>query len=701
MNAKTNRATRAPKIKLPEGYESEAAFLSDMRELYDLDAEFDKKNRDEGIEDARFVAGRQWDDADRRRRLRAKKPVMQVNRLPAFVQQVTGNRRMNETVIKVVPDNGGSKEVARIREGLIRSIQKNSHAETAYAKALENQVICGIGNFRVDLEYATDDVFEQDIRIRPIPNPYSVIWDRMRTEPTGRDARHCFVVDVLPEDTFKKRWPWATCSEIGNVGDSVSHINGWFTEGTVRVVSYWRMDSEPRMLALMRDGVVVDITDIEDDEWMAEVVLKDDGTPMMRTAQRSFAEMYLCTGLNVLEGPYRLPIDRVPVFRVPAWELNVEEEVYRFGLIRFLKDPQRLHNYWRSTIAEKLIATPKGNWVASDDAVKGREKAWRDSHLSDDPLLIYNGEAGAPPARIPPAQIETSLIQEAGMAAQDIKDVANMHEAAMGQVSNEVSGRAIMARQRVAEVGTFIYHDNLNLAIEEAGRVINNLIPVAYDTARVIKVIGADNDEELVRINDAEDLTSVDITAGKYAVSVTTGPSYVTKRIEAAESMLAMVNAMPETMSVVADMIVEAQDWPGSEEVARRLRLTLPAGMVKEDNKTPEQLQAEQAQQQQQAQMAEIEAAKAQAEIRERTARAMEAEARATEAAARAKQAEALAAKAWSDIGVNEARAASDIERNESEIETNEIKAATEVMERGRSDYYGMMDRARGTKDDN
>jgi hypothetical protein len=654
--AAADAAKRKKSPKKPDDFESEQTFLQHVRDTYAKDLEADEQNRRESIKDARFVAGEQWEADVEARRARAGKPTLTINRLPAYVAQLVGNRRLNETGIRVIPDAGGTKKAADIREGLIRSIQKISRAQYAYDKAFEQQVIGGLGNFQVHLDYAHDDVFEQDIRIAAIPNPLSVVWDRESVDPSGSDAEHVFVVDKLPRDEFKRRYPKATAGDFDSLSRAMR--SGWDTTDSVQVVSFWRMRSQPRTVALLQNGSVEDVTEIDIEQWFDAVATDQNGEPMVREVQRKYAQMYLCSSNDILAGPYELPVQRVPVFRVPGWEMFIEGDRYRWGLIRFMRDPQKLHNYWRSTIAEKLVGSAKAKWMASSAAVEGREAEWRRSHLSDDPLLIWNADSGAPPQRMPPMDMEGALIEQAGVASQDLRDVSNIHEANMGQRSNEVSGKAIMARQRVGEVGTVIYQDNLNAAIEEAGKVINQLIPFVYDTPRLIKVLGPDMlTEEHVRINDETDPESEDITLGKYSVTVTTGPSYTTRRVEAREEMMGMVNAMPDLMGIAADKIVEAQDWPGAEEIAKRLRTQLPAGMISEQDMNESEQQAQMQQQQQaqmqqqmQQQMFELEMAGKQADLALKHAQVQEAHARAEEAQARAKQAQAAAAKQLADI---------------------------------------------------
>jgi hypothetical protein len=302
--------------------------------------------------------------------------------------------------------------------------------------------------------------------------------------------------------------------------------------------------------------------------------------------------------------------------------------------VRFLRDPQRLHNYWRSVIAERLMQSSRARWLVSDMAVAGREKEWRSAHLRDDPLMVWNQDSGAPPVPVPPAQLEPALINEANTSSQDIKDVSNIHEASLGQQSNEVSGKAIIARQRVGETGTVVYHDNLNSAIEQCGRVCNELISVVYDTARIVKILGSDGEAALKSINDPDDPESVDLTSGKYSVTLSTGPSYTTKRVEAAESMMSFINAAPQAFAVAADLIVEAQDWPGAEKISKRLKAAMPP--QPDDEPTPEQQQAMQAAAQKQAMAEEFQLEMAKAELRKANAEASEAEARAELARAQA-----------------------------------------------------------------
>lgn len=634
-------------IPPPDDFETAADFLAYARKLYTDDRDADKDNRDAAIEDAEFFAGKQWDSDVKQRRETKRKPVLTVNRTIAFVGQIVGTRRMNETQIKVLPETGGSRTTAEIREGLIRNCEKKSKAARAYDTALQNCVVGGLGNFGLCLDYAKYDVFDQDIVFKEYPDAFSIVWDRLSVDKTGRDSNHVFVSDTLSRTAYDDKYPWATPSEF--VDDQATDMAGWFTSDDVRVVEFWRMRYRPCTLALMNTGEIVDITDLdENDPQRAEIAINPaTQQPYIRETQRPYAEKYILSGTDILEGPYRLDISRLPIFRVPAWEITINGTRHRFGLLRFLKDPQRLHNYWRSTIAEKLMMTPRARWVASDAAVSGREAQWRNAHLSDDPLLIYNGESGQKPEYTQPAQLEVALVQEANMSVQDLRDVSNLHEASLGQQSNEVSGKAIVARQRVGDIGTVVYHDNLNDAIGEAGEVANELIPIAYDAPRTIRTLSPDNKEAFARINDESDPNSVDIGVGMYSVHIATGPSTATKRVEAQEAMLNVFNAAPQVFAQAADLWAEQLDFPGAGKLAKRLRKLLPANLI-DPNDLSEEEKAEFAQmqeqaQQQQAMQMQVEMAKLKGELENQQAATLKLQAEARKAVADAAYAEARA----------------------------------------------------------
>lgn len=634
---------------VPDGYASAEDFLKEGREIYKEDREANRLNDEASLDDLKFAAGDQWNEAAKALREELGQPCITIDTIPQFIAQVVGDWRVNKTAIKVLPREDSDQDIASVRADLIRNIEAQSRAERVYSKAFADQVTCGIGNFRIDLDYADDDVFDRDIFIRPIQNPLAVTWDFMSIDPTGRDAGHCFVDDMLPRRVYEKRWPNTPPSEMDRRLSRECYAQGWISRDVVRVTEYWRILTRPRQIALMDDGRVLDVTDKPEEEYAAKLYRDEAGKPRMRTVERKYAQMHLITGFAILEGPYELPINRVPIIRCYGHEVSIGDYRARSSLIRPAKDPAMQRSFIRSVITEVITKAPRNQWLAPASALESRVEDFRNAAQSGDPVLLYNDTAGAPPILQPPVPVPAALIQLEAMSAQDMKDVTGLHDASLGMRSNETSGIAIQRRQQEGDIATIEFHDNMNAAVLEGGDVVNQLIGVVYDVARTARVLGPDEEHRLVRINDPGDPDSFDLGRGKYDTAITTGPAYMTRRLEAAQSMMEAVRVAPQIMEVAGDLVAKAQDWNGADKIAERLAKALPPHLRDDENGDqagqPTAEQAMQLQQQQaagkmQEQAMAAEAAKQAAAVREAEAKADQAEANARRAQIEMRRAE-------------------------------------------------------------
>jgi hypothetical protein len=572
---------------VPEGFDDQEDYLADMRENYKMDVEADQDNRDAALDDKRFVAGEQWDPEVLQQRQGL--PCLTLNTLPSFLAQLTGDWRTNKTAVKVLPAENGDKAIADVRSDLIRSIETKSRAERVYNGAFESMVQCGDGAFRVGVQYCGEDVFDQEITIGAVDDCLSVVWDRLSIDPTGRDATRCFVDDSIPKKEFEARWKEADPSTLNAKESRILTAGGWMDSKSVRVTEHWRMIERKRTLVLFKDGTIFDMDALKKEFPKPEEIdafIEKHGPPVKtRLAPCTYAQMHLVTGYKILAGPYEYKMTRLPIIRLTGRTVSVGDRRIRFGLVRFMKDVVRLRNFWRSVAAEQLGYAPKAQWIAPESAVEGREDAFRQAHKTRDPLLVYNDDAETPPERLEPPTIQSALLNEAQINSQDMKDISGIHDASLGIQSNETSGKAIMARQREGDVASLTYYDNGNAAILEAGDVMNQLIPQIYDATRIIRVIGEDESAKLVNINDPMDPKSPNLATGSYDVAITTGASYTTKRVEAAESMMNAIQVYPELMGIAGDLVIKAQDWPGAEELSERLLKTIPPQYLSDKEK--------------------------------------------------------------------------------------------------------------------
>jgi len=212
----------------------------------------------------------------------------------------------------------------------------------------------------------------------------------------------------------------------------------------------------------------------------------------------------------------------------------------------------------------------------------------------------------------------SGLLQAKAGAAEDIKATTGQYNASLGMGSNERSGKAILARQREGDVGTYHYGDNLARGVRHIARQLIDMIPKIYDTQRIARIIGEDGETKMVKINPEqqepvnkiEDQDGIVIEkiynpgVGRYDVVATTGPGYATKRQEALEAMAQLLQGNPQLWAVAGDLFVKNMDWPGAQEMAKRFAKTIDPKLMSDGEDNPE-LQA--AQQQMQAMAQEME----------------------------------------------------------------------------------------------
>jgi len=573
------------------------AILTLMRERFERANTYDNKNYDEMEDDVKFSFGGryQWDRATYEQRLNDNRPALTINRLKAPIRQVANEIRLNKPSIKANPvDDKGDKKIAEIYDGMIRGIERTSQAQVAYQTAAEGAIRAGFGVFEIRNEYEDEETFEQDIKIERILNQFAVHFDPSAKKITKEDAMYCFVEDVVTEEEYKRRWPDAELVDFE--GSSQTY---WVIDENIRIARYYVKEMVKKNIAITEEGEVWEVTQEQIDSGVLEGV----NIKKTRTAKVPKVKCYVVSGADILEGPFDIPSKFIPVVPVYGEETWVEGQNKPTGIVRDAKDPQKLYNYWRTTAAETIALQPKVPYLVTPGMIKALKPMWDNANHSNKPYLMYNPDQGQKPFKEPPPSPPAAMWQESAIASDDIKFTTGIFDSGLGNVGPEQSGRAILARQQKSEISNFIYTDNLAIAIQYAGRILVDMIPKVYDTQRIVRVIGIDDAEDLVPINQKLPTGEIinDLTAGKYDVTVNVGPSYQTKRAEAADSMMSFASAVPGVAANIADLIAKNMDWPGAEAIEERIKKTMPSHLIEEsdDEKTPAQQQAQEIQAQQ------------------------------------------------------------------------------------------------------
>lgn len=592
---------------------TDSDILKDAKEEFEECVQAEASNRADALDDLRFARlAEQWPEEVKRQREQEGRPCLTINRLPAYIRQVVNDSRQNKPSIKVKPvDDSADIETAEVLNGLIRSIEYVSSADVAYDTAVDFAVSCGIGYLRVDMDYVHDDTFDMDVRIARVANPFSIYGDPFSEAADSSDWMRAFVVDRMSKDAFRKKYKGA--EEVDWDESGYSALNAPWAEGEIiQVAERWGREEVSRKIVQLNDGSILDAKQYKAQKDYLDLiglsVTGDRDTKSWKVTQN------IITGAEVLE-KNDWPGIYIPIIPVYGDEVNIEGKRHFRSLIRDAKDTQRMFNYWRTTSTELVTLSPRVPFIGRKGAFSTDANKWATANSVSHAYIEYDGQEA--PQRQP---LDTGgaagAMQEALAASDDLKSILGLYDASMGARSNETSGRAIIARQREGDTSTFHFIDNMSRAIRHLGRVVVDLIPHVYSGPRILRVIGEDGSSKNVPVNQPapvgqetqqEEAAEVqqavsriyDLTTGRYDVVVEAGPSFTTKRDEAAEQMTELIRVYPQSAPLIGDLLAKNLDWPGADEISARFKAMLPQP-IQGQNPALQQMQEQMQQLQQQ-----------------------------------------------------------------------------------------------------
>jgi len=581
--------------------------ITDAKQFLKLANDADTNNRVEALEDLKFAAGDQWPVEIQNNRTLEARPCLTINKIDAYVRQVTNQQRQQRPRIKVHGMNSASDaKVAQVLTGICRHIEVNSDADHAYDNAFNYAVRCGFGYWRVKTDYVREDSFDQEIYIEPIHNPFTVYFDPNSTLPDGSDAEKCLVTQVVSKKIFEKMYPDADTgvgfSQRGT-GDSNSE---WIMKEDIRIAEYWYTERKNDKLCLLSDGSSKFRSDLPSDgELLSRGLVIIDERPTLKKQ----IKMIKCTAIEVLEeGDWASKF--IPIIPVYGEEFVIDNKRKKYGLVRMAKDPQRMYNFWKTSLTESIALAPKAKWLLAEGQDEGHENEWAQANIKAMPVLRYKqkdieGVMAPTPTRIQPEAPPAGIMAAAEGINADMQAVLGIFDPNQMATGN-ISGKALNGQQQQIDLTNFHYYDNLTRSIKHTARIILDLVPKIYDQARVMRIIGDDGKPDLVEINkmqqDEQGIQKIlnDVTVGEYDVVMDTGPGYNSKRLEAVNSMMPMLSADPNLMSVAGDLIFRNMDFPGADTIADRLAAANPLAQIDDKSEIPPQVQMQLAQSKQQ-----------------------------------------------------------------------------------------------------
>ena len=492
-----------------------------------------KNAHDAYIADQKFANGEQWDEGVANAREKANLSVLVYNQLPSKYKYVVNNARRAVPGIKCSPVRGGAtKNTAKVLDGLLMAIQNKCNAKHAYLHALTCTVIGGLGAWRVmPIE---DDDGEYDIKIGRILDPTSVFFDPAAIEQDFSDAEYVFTETWVPKDVFE--------TENGEDAEGLSNdkkTSDMFTAESVLVLEYWCRNRETKRV-----------------------------------------EQYVMNGTRVLRVKRNYLGKFLPIVLVTGEEKHVDGKREYKGIIRDVKDMQRLLNLSKSKTADHLGRASDGDWLYTENQIDGYEDFWFGGKLNGTGGKPYRETADGKPQWVPAGPNPQGFQQISSEADADIRAAIGIRDP-LEPIPANIATKTLEMQVSQSNIGTLEFIDRLKDAIKQCGQIIVDLIPryLAYEHVR--EIMSPDGQVRTVPLNtqytdESGNEVMHDLSVGKYTVTISDGPSYESQRSEASDKLMECAKVYPQFMQLAGDIVFRNMDFDGAQEIADRLRATIP-----------------------------------------------------------------------------------------------------------------------------
>lgn len=583
----------------------EAEVLKRAREdLVLWDGYFDE-NVVRGRDDMNFLLRDQWSAVERSEFSRLFKPAMTFNKLYDVTKKIAGEQRKNkpDLMVRSLTGKANQKQID-LRADLVRTISYKSQNDLVYQTAFRSALMMGYGAFEICLDYENPLSFNQVIRYELIPDASRTSFDPTAMMPHKGDGNFCSRQYLYTKEEFYATFPHV--SNPVSYSDPRSLLDfQWETRDTIVVCKYTRKEWFPIKLLLLSNGDSV--TEDEWEEMQKEIKVKEEiakssqvvGDIILREIPRVVGErnskdyvirQYILTQNQIIDFT-DWPSKYLPIIFVDGDSNYINGKQYTRSFIHEAKDAQKFANYVGSEIAAEIKNRRREQWLGTPDNILGNEQVWRNPELQAGILTAKpDPKTGQMPQKMPPWELSQTLLQQFQRASQDMREIMGFSETEALQ-GRDMSGKARRERKMEGSMSAYVWFDNLNQAIEQGGRVVNDLLPIiAGENERHMIVSKADGRTESITLNkitgqgeDGQPIRENVLDTGDYDVEIDTGPSFAVQKDIALEFFQQTIQANPQTFPLIADLWAKNLDVQYMPQIASRFKTLVPPQIIAEE----------------------------------------------------------------------------------------------------------------------
>lgn len=512
-----------------------------------------------------YFEGRQWSAANMAKLTREGRPVLTINKLRPLVNLVLGYHLNNQTDRRAIPTNDatGTADMARVLSHVLKNISDQNDLKYIDTEVHLDGILGGRGWWQVYQDYEENTLGECRVTAE---DPFSVYPDCDATDydPNGPTHGRISQVDWVSVDEIESSYGEAAAQRIaplarhgttasampssrtgmddemspartfGRTNDGTEAWAQFVSRGAEWADTYRKLVRRLRIQHWVRTWrwALIDL-DTGDRRWVpdhwtddqrAKVILWSQKMGAPITMQRVRARRLRWThiiGDTVVWDKWS-NYDRVtlvPFF--PYFRRGITQ-----GMVEPLLDVQDEINVRRAARLNIIMRASNSGWEIHKGSLTPQERRNLEQNGGRAGFVLeYDTKNNTipPPRQISPQQSPVSIAQLEAEADNDMREIAGINKAALGQSEGaNTSGRAELARQQATVVGLELFRSNWHRSVRLTGRNMKGCVQGFYTQPRLIRVLGkneANPIEMLINERAAEGVIN-DVTAGKYGITV-------------------------------------------------------------------------------------------------------------------------------------------------------------------------------------
>ena len=568
-------------------------------------------NRLEQSIDADFVDGDQWSEQDAKALRDRGQAPLKFNKTATFTRWITGTERRTRIESKVLPREDDDVQAALIKTKLLKFTADINKSARHRSKAFQDAIQVGVGWLE---DGARSDPEDEPLFSRS-ESWRNMWWDALSREDDLSDARYLFREKWVDLDVAVSMFP-----DRRRALELAAETHELFAEEEhdehFRTALYWRDDETGKARATaqlvdtsfhigqrrrrvrliecwyrvpMRTEILRTFADRQTPPEVIGLIQKENGqsfdaaNPLHeRLITQGFAATFDAIKLQVrvaiftmrhllqdMKSPYKH--NRFPF--TPIWAYRRDRDGMPYGVVRNMRDPQDDLNKRRSK-ALFILSTRGliGDIDAFDDWDEVEEELAR-------PDYILKKKRG----RDVEINTDNTLAeQHLRLMEQDerfLESSSGVTEENLGESTNAISGRAILARTNQGTLVTASLFDNLRWATQHQGEIRLSLIEQFMSEPKIVRVTNDEGATSFLRVNfptrnDDGSVTVENDIQGRQADFIVDAQDFrETVRLAMFEQMMGMIERLdPEVSLKLLDLVFDLSDLPTKDVWVKRIR---------------------------------------------------------------------------------------------------------------------------------